>query len=99
MGFVPKNLTISAKNLQYTAFHTELAIVAELDATTDTSVFAALLHNVDKRSTDRQASVDQHSVARRAITVGIVNATTGYVANSECAYTPGPYTYLCEYCS
>ena len=93
-GFVPKNLTISATNLQYTTFHTELALVAELDATTDTSVFAALLHNVERRSTNRLTSIYQHSVTRRAA-AGIVNAATGYVANGKQAYTPFPCMLLC----
>lgn len=94
-GFVPKNLTISATNLQYTTFHTELALVAELDTTTDTSVFAALLHNVERRSTNRLASIYRHSVTRRAAAAGIVNAATGYVANGKQAFTPFPCILLC----
>ena len=84
-GHIPKDLTVSATNLQYTAFHTELVIVAEFDGTTDTSIFTALLHNVERRSVHRQASRQQHSVARRAATAGVVNAVTGYVAASKLA--------------
>jgi len=80
-GHVPKALFVSAINLQ--VYNTIIVIVAELDVTTDTSVFAALLHNVERRSVYRQATGHQHSVARRASAAGIVNATTGYVANSK----------------
>ena len=90
-GQVPRALFVSATDLQ--VYDTILVIVAELDVTTDTSVFAALLHNVERRSVYRQASWHQHSVERRAAAVGIVNSTTGYVANSKHAYTLVPCIY------
>ena len=89
-GHIPKGLTVLATNLQF--YTTVLAIVAEFDGTTDTSIFTALLHNVERRSVHRQASGRHHSVVRRAATAGVVNATTGYVADGKHACTPLPFT-------